>query len=435
MRVTGKTSYWLYLHPHVYLAVKGEWAVLYNTLNGHLLEYDRDPEILPVLKRLAADRNLYVVRLGEKEMTAAVVKLVDDIRGGFSGDLLDTSWSSGKPVQLKPMAHLDKSLEELTFAPKLRLLENDEIGDYLDVITLYLTNRCGQNCPSCHFAFKQFPWCTAGGSALNELGLPDIRRLLDELGTGPAYRFNILGGDILTYSELPALTRLFNQSRFKIHYYVDYLNLEDRKEWLSRLGEGEGNTFHMLVHLPVIEDVFKKSLDLLERYGVDVTVHFIVEKDADFDVTDGLAAGCGLKKVELNPYYNGSNKKFFEENVFIDRDLVQASRPSMRQIFAHMSINVFNFKHLTVLSSGDIYANVNHPKLGRLGKDRILDLIMKEMSGSGPWIKVRKSVTPCKKCVYNALCPPISNYEYVLGRYNLCTGMLPDPLCTARGAY
>ena len=44
----------------------------------------------------------------------------------------------------------------------------------------------------------------------------------------------------------------------------------------------------------------------------------------------------------------------------------------------------------------------------------------KEIHESKNWFRTRSKVKPCKSCIYNALCPPISNYEYYLKEYNLC---------------
>lgn len=38
----------------------------------------------------------------------------------------------------------------------------------------------------------------------------------------------------------------------------------------------------------------------------------------------------------------------------------------------------------------------------------------------GIWFRVRNQVQPCRTCVYEVLCPPLSNYEYALHRNNLC---------------
>ena len=36
------------------------------------------------------------------------------------------------------------------------------------------------------------------------------------------------------------------------------------------------------------------------------------------------------------------------------------------------------------------------------------------------WQKIRAVESPCNDCIYNLLCPPLSGYESVIGKNNLC---------------
>jgi pseudo-rSAM protein len=92
----------------------------------------------------------------------------------------------------------------------------------------------------------------------------------------------------------------------------------------------------------------------------------------------------------------------------------------MNDILSQTVLNTHDFKKLMVLSDKSIHANLNNPKIGTLGEDHIMDLVYKELHRGKSWTKVRKYVKPCKSCVFNALCPPISNYEYAIGQYDLC---------------
>jgi pseudo-rSAM protein len=83
-------------------------------------------------------------------------------------------------------------------------------------------------------------------------------------------------------------------------------------------------------------------------------------------------------------------------------------------------VNPFHFGTLTVLSNGSIYANVNTQRLGSLNGGSLHDVVYKEMYRGKSWRRIRKKVEPCKFCTFDALCPPLSNYEYALGRNNLC---------------
>ena len=83
-------------------------------------------------------------------------------------------------------------------------------------------------------------------------------------------------------------------------------------------------------------------------------------------------------------------------------------------------MNPLNFGKLFILNNGDIYANLNSTKIGIHGKDSISKVLYRELNKKNSWLQTRKNVEPCTNCVFDVLCPPISNYEYVLRKNNLC---------------
>ena len=65
------------------------------------------------------------------------------------------------------------------------------------------------------------------------------------------------------------------------------------------------------------------------------------------------------------------------------------------------------------------HSNINNPPVGTI-KDTIYDLIIKEMKNRSAW-RLTRDVTPeCAKCLHRYLCPPPSNYGFVIGKFNLC---------------
>ena len=46
--------------------------------------------------------------------------------------------------------------------------------------------------------------------------------------------------------------------------------------------------------------------------------------------------------------------------------------------------------------------------------------IRKELVNGSSWKKLRADIAPCSQCVLEKLCPPLSNYEYILKQNNLC---------------
>ena len=48
------------------------------------------------------------------------------------------------------------------------------------------------------------------------------------------------------------------------------------------------------------------------------------------------------------------------------------------------------------------------------------EAVYKEIRSGNSWRLVRKKIKICQDCLYNQLCPPLSNYEYAIGKNNLC---------------
>ena len=413
-----KRAYWLYLHPYVYMSVKDSRALIYNTLNGRLHEYNGNTEILKILKRLNTEKNLYVIRLKQKELTAPIQKFISDIRETYSGDFMDSSYSDGKPVQLKPTLAMNINFDETTYRNKIKIFKNDHIRDYLRVINLYINNECNGNCEVCGSAYKQFLYCNTNGTHRKELDISEIRLLLD--GVDGSVQLNITGGDIQKHSQLPELIALLNNYKGKKDYFLNYLNFDKKNDSLRLLEQSESNTLHILIHFPLERQVLSGLMTFIECFNIKKIFHFVIQNGADMTAIEGLIHEHNLIDVELHPYYSGNNLKFFEDNIFTTKESLMDNKPTMRNIFANGIINILGFRQLTVMYDKYIYANLNHSRIGKLGKNNLSDILKKELKQGKSWGKIRKDVSPCKRCVYNAICPPISNYEYAIGQYDLC---------------
>ena len=71
-------EYWLYIEPYVYLEIKSESALLYNTLDHEFIIYD-DPTIISLLKDLLSESSNGVILLDENLSNMKVVeKLIFD---------------------------------------------------------------------------------------------------------------------------------------------------------------------------------------------------------------------------------------------------------------------------------------------------------------------------------------------------------------------
>lgn len=138
----------------------------------------------------------------------------------------------------------------------------------------------------------------------------------------------------------------------------------------------------------------------------------------DLKKVNSLINSLNLMNVSIKPYYKGINSAFFKEFVYIEAVDLLSKRLEKREIFAHKTLNLFDFGRLTILPDGKVYSNVNFPAIGTIN-DNIKELLYKELFHGKSWRRIRNK-KPCSNCVYQWLCPSPSNYELVIGKPNLC---------------
>ena len=127
-----------------------------------------------------------------------------------------------------------------------------------------------------------------------------------------------------------------------------------------------------------------------------------------------------IEKYRLKPVYTGSNIRFFEENVFLSKEDILSVHQTVKDIFSHQAINVYDYGKINIISNGDVYANLNHEVLGNIYVDNIYEIVQKEVSKGESWFRIRDQA-PCSNCVYQWICPSPSDYEILIGRPNLCS--------------
>jgi pseudo-rSAM protein len=414
-------NFWFILDNYVHVSLKGNSLMFYNPLTGKILEYTGSESIIKLVKRLQSPKNLLVIRLTETELlNPEISQFVRDLRGYFMGDLLDTSLEKGKPVQMMPVVKVHKDAEIIKKSPSRSVGEH--MMQYLAEVSIYINNTCSLDCEICGSAYKQFLCCTrAGGKGKEETDILTIKHLFRQLKASPLVRVNILGGDIGKFSKLDELSAVLDgQSQsFKKVFYIHYLNLLHQEEKFV-LSRGDSLSLKILVTFPVEKDRWQQVLETLQANDIDAHFLFIIRSESELAEAEELVSLFHLDNYSLHPFYNGRNLLFFRQNIFLDREDLQEAKPTSGEILARQVVNPLHFGTLTVLNNGDVHANVNESRLGTLKRDSIYDMVYKEMARGKSWRRIRKKMEPCKSCTFEALCPPLSNYEYALGRNDLC---------------
>jgi len=170
----------------------------------------------------------------------------------------------------------------------------------------------------------------------------------------------------------------------------------------------------------VNERPLARLIEQLSVLGLEAAFFFPVKSEREVEEAGEIDLESLIHNRRLLPYFDGSNLDFFERNVFLSKEIILGAKPSFREIFARQAINGNNFGKLTIFPDGRIYSNVNMPRLGNIKRHSLYEAVYKEMLHGRGWRLTRRNVNPCKRCVYDSLCPPLSNYELVMGRNNLC---------------
>ena len=418
----GKKKYWFSIETYVHIEVKKNALLLYNPLNGGLLEYNKQEhrDVFRLVKRLLSPQNLQVVDLRLKELENPVIaSFLADTRRLFMGEIIESSFSTNKPVQMMPVLALKKEAAKLKHDPERSASE--EAMKYLNHLAIYINGQCGQDCDICGDGYEQFACCTKNRSRMD---VHMLAGLLREISGSSIRKLDILGGNIFRHPQYESIMKALASHPapkvFHIHYKnVTGLAQEKRAETLRML-TSDAHRVKLLAPSPLDPVLLKTAIDAVTSAGLPLEVGFIVQSEEEFVTAEGVIEPLGITEAAYLPYFNGSNIDFFKENIFSLKEEILEARPQSREILANQKINRINFGSLTVMPNRRVYANVNHKCLGTFGIDDLITFAGKELEQGKSWRKIRAHVSPCKGCAFVSLCPPINNYTYAIGRNDLC---------------
>jgi pseudo-rSAM protein len=433
-----KRKYWLYLEPFVHTRLKkdqnNDSLLIYNTLNrAHILRSGND-SVTRLVKPLADKKNLSVIPLTEEDLADKSVRdFIAEVRTKFIGDIIDQSLVNGKPIQIPLEAKIMKKPEKKLcggFEYKHNHQKTNLYG-----LTIYLNQMTGNQVLSDYpgDAFRQFvsPCFKGSGKKIKGSGkkeetnipLPALMNFIREAENNLLNNVYISGGNIFDYPQLAELSAQLDQFSFTKNYYVHYSQLNaDNADFIPQPFSESGNLLNIMVDFPVNKENLENSMARLKDASMKIQYkfHLIVTRMEEVEQADQLIARYGLSNTVFQPYFTGENLDFFQEAVFIHQEDILNQPSGMRKLQVREKVNPLHYGQLTVLNNGDIHANINEPKIGELGVDSIYSILDNALETSKSWWQTRNSVEPCNQCVFQVLCPPISNYEYQLGRFNLC---------------
>ncbi len=404
-----KNKYWFFLASHIFVSDKKDRLLLYDTQLGKRL-FVVESEPIQLVRRIYEDENLGSVELSERDFSVAVIRdFINDVVASGMGQLVDAQQQPIKPVVLLPILSLNFDVERFKDKENADAILSKNISKYLLDINIILNGSCQQECIHCGDYCKQF-FCCCKNEHTQSLPKGFLTDLLRQISYFPVQTINLTGGNIYQYEDLGIFETLNDNGKKIFNFYVHYQNYQENSVV-------DRQNIHLMINYPVnmgkLKEVHLLTQEKKTKY------HLIIENEEQYNELELALSKIGIEDFEVHPFYNGDNLCFFEESVFLSEEDILANPISMREIFRNQKLNANSFGSLYILPDGDIKANLNSAVIGNLKQDRIVDVINYEMMQNTAWRRVR-SDEPCLNCVYQYLCPPISNYERVLNRPNLC---------------
>lgn len=400
-------EYLFYIEPYVYVSYKGSSILLYNTLNKRILEYN-DSRLSKIISNSKTNSIPYSIIVSQKEMKKSyLLSFINETKDLLMSNLIKLD-TTNLPISFYPIINFQKDKQRIN--ELLYSTIGDGITYNLIELTLYI-NRIHSFCNS-RFkkVYKQFiaPATLKYNDSLNT---EDIKKIFNHNIFSNLTNVNIIY-NFREFVNITELTNIINPSLCRITFHTYYLDIINSIYQIP-----ENTLLNIHFDFPLNLKVFKK---ITTQYHKNVVYTFIIENESDLQEVNHLVIAESIKNYDIKPYYNGNNFNFFKDNVFINREDIIDLNLNIKEIFTNSIINKNEFGKITILNNGNVFSNINKKSLGNIRNLNFKEILLKEINSTQSWRRLRNRVNPCKNCNYNLLCPPLSNYELVFNRNNLC---------------
>lgn len=402
----NRKFFWFFLEPYTFVFSEPSKRVIYNTLNGSYLTYE-DPFVCNILDRLNQPENGYCIEIENSFFKRkSFLSLIREVRQSFTGDVLPVGDIAVKPFIFVPLLRLYNNVE------RIKKERDQSLGELilrnLNQVTCFLPGSCTNKCTFCDQYYKQFPHCTNGGG--ESLSLEEYFLLFDKLEAAGVSQVNLIINGGVSFHLVQALCEHLTGRSFKKTFYINIRNLHN---FISVLNIPEAKicvSVDNLIHIT-------QWAEYQEMYrNFPVAWEYVIR---DIHEIENIESVLEEENVLLKPFYDGSNFTFFKENIYIQKEEILQEPISIQRIFRRQVVNENFFGQLFILSTGEVYSNLNLHSLGNIKIDSLGEIVYREMEDSHAWLKVR-SEGNCRTCINKYLCPSPSNYEFVLNKTDLC---------------
>lgn len=402
----NKTDHWLYIEPYVHIISRKSTILMYSSITRKFWQFYESPELINIVRQLIDPENGYVVKIDRNLFeNSEVKKFIREIRKNYLGDLLPLVDKACKPFNIFP-------------DPVVKKKAPHELKNHLREISFHISDLYDNTTKSIKDGFFQLGLGGLSRKKGYRLPVEKIYRVVQQVTSLKNLTLNFTGIPYPDAEYISLINQLAVNYPFQLRVFATSERaFKFRRDHMSTIAQW---VVFMIPRQKKETLEFLEWVQQIESEHRKIEVQFIVKNIQEVERTLKLLSDHPVRNFLFKPYFNGNNIDFFCDQVFSGLDEIALSRPGQNQIFSRMIMNDNDIGKLNILPDGSVFANVNDPELGTIDNDSLATIIGKEIASGKSWFRNRTKVQPCSDCIYQFLCPPISNYELTMNRFNLC---------------
>lgn len=383
----------LYIEPYVYVTATELQGLLLNTINNEIF-ITHDKSIIEILNCLINSSWGYLIEISDENIIDN--KFLQWLKQTFSGDVMSISDNKQLPLQLFPNFNKFKT--------------SDLINLRLYNIVIYINSCCPQNCSLCGSFNKQTIFCKKKNTQ-EFISADKVKFFLNQIGYDRINSISFIGGDIIN-EKLKSFLDEFWDIDCEKNVYTNFLNVTEGNVKYVPI---ENYNLKILVSPEFDMLKLEESINLMHNIGVAYDIVKLINSIKD------LENSLPFDNVNYIPFYDG-NLDFFESNIYtVVEDLLE-KKISLQELYNNHNFNSLFWGTFIIDSNYDAYISFAKSPIGNIRTRESIEHLFKLCYDEDSlWRLLRKNVKPCNACAFNLLCPPISNYELEIGKFNLCS--------------
>jgi len=395
-------SYYIILYSSVFVFLSEKTVLLYDSISAKHLKYSDSNTLAIFNSRVHKGINVFKVNKHDHSLS-----LFDDITNNNMGWIASNTKSI--PFQMAPIVGINTTNYSEEGSPQSKTL-TDMSWD-ITKLNIYLDGNVRNLSDSFH-PIKQAVFCDSNlevNDRINAQLLMEKLQGIEKLIY--LQEVNIICNQPNRYPEYNRFLYFLCTSlrkQIKLYLVVDLSYLISNVYQYEKLLLTHDNIFIKAIINSQKNDALHANVTILGN-----RCRYIKMVYSENDLDDN-------EHCQYIPIFNGNNIDFFEKNVFIDEDDLYDQSLSMQDIFRRKTMNEFYFGNTTIMFDGNVYNNIFLKSIGNINSCYNLIQLLSNNDKNNSWFLTRDKITPCNKCIYRYLCPPISNYEFAINRFNLC---------------